>query len=106
MRSAFLTAALAAASFAGCTSTVAGPEYDHPFLTDAVGTVVSLSDDGTGPFVIEVGEPQPTRVGGDLPARFQREGLPVVFSGEFLPIAPNVRYAALPFRLTRIERAR
>ena len=106
MRLALSVGILVAAVLSGCTSTVVGPEYDYPLLTNAVGTVVSLSADGAAPFVLEVEEPYATRVGGEIPTRFQREGLQVVFSGAFFPIEPNVRYAALPFELSRIEPAR
>ncbi len=106
MRLPLLAMTLTAALVAGCTSTVVGPEESYPFLTNAVGTVVSLDADGNGPYFIDVEVPRQMPVGGDLPERFRREGVRVVFSGRFLPIAPNVRYAALPFELSRIERAR
>lgn len=106
MRPVLFATALAAAVSAGCTTTVAGPEERYPFLIHAVGTVVSLDINGGEPYIIEVEAPRPMRVGPDLPDLFRREGVRVVFSGTFLPIDPAVRYAALPFKLTRIERAR
>lgn len=102
-----LAAALVlAAALAGCTSAFVGPEEDYPSLTGAVGTVAFASLDD--PLLIRVERPRPTVVVPDrpLPVRLRQDGLRVVFSGELLPVPPNVRVVGEPVRLTRIRRAR
>jgi len=104
MRFALPVVILAVVALTGCTSTIAGPEEDYPFLSNALGEVAEASE---GLFVIHVDQPRETIVvPTSLPDALRRDGLRVVFSGELQPIPPFVRMIGRPIELSQVAPVR